>query len=110
MQNFWEVLFSPVAISKFTHATSTSFMVASLFVITISSWYLLRKRHVELARKSILVASIFGLVSTAYVALNGDESAYTNASTQPMKLAAYEGLWDGQENAAIVAFGRNNFV
>jgi len=105
MQNFWEILFSPVAISKFTHATSTSFMVASLFVITISSWYLLRKRHVELARKSILVASIFGLISTAYVAFNGDESAYTNASNQPMKLAAYEGLWDGQENAAIVAFG-----
>ncbi|SHO46451.1 cytochrome ubiquinol oxidase subunit I [Desulfopila aestuarii] len=105
MQNFWEVLFSPVAISKFTHATSSSFMVSALFVITISSWYLLRKRHVDLARKSILVASVFGLISTVYVAFNGDESAYTNASTQPMKLAAYEGLWDGEENAAIVAFG-----
>lgn len=105
MQNFWEVLFSPVAISKFTHATSSSFMVASMFVITISSYYLLRRRHIVLARKSILIASIFGLISTAYVALNGDESAYTNASTQPMKLAAYEGLWDGEESAGIVAFG-----
>lgn len=105
MQNFWEVLFSPVAIAKFTHATSSSFMVASLFIITISSWYLLKKRHVELARKSILVASVFGLISTVYVAFNGDESAYTNASTQPMKLAAYEGLWDGETNAGIVAFG-----
>lgn len=105
MQNFWEVLFSPVAISKFTHATSTSFMVASLFVITISSWYLLKKKHVEMARKSIIVASVFGLVSTVYVAFNGDESAYSNAATQPMKLAAYEGLWDGSNNAGIVAFG-----
>lgn len=105
MQNFWEVLFSPVAIAKFTHATSSSFMVASMFVITISSWYLLRKRHVELARKSILVASIFGLISTVYVAFNGDESAYTNAGTQPMKMAAYEGLWDGEENAGLVALG-----
>jgi len=108
MQNFWEVLFSPVAISKFTHATSTSFMVASLFVITISSWYILRKRHIELARKSILVASIFGLISTIFVAVNGDESAYTNSSTQPMKLAAYEGLWNGEENAGIVVFGLLN--
>ncbi len=105
MQNFWEVLFSPVAIAKFTHTTSSSFMVGSLFIITISSWYLLRKRHVEVARKSILVAAVFGLVSTAYVAFNGDESAYHNASTQPMKLAAYEGLWDGEVNAGIVAFG-----
>lgn len=105
MQNFWEVLFSPVAISKFTHTTSSSFMVGSLFVITISSWYLLKGRHTEMAKKSIIVASVFGLLSTVYVAFNGDESAYTNASTQPMKLAAYEGLWDGENNAGIVAFG-----
>ena len=108
MQNFWEVLFSPVAISKFTHTTSSSFLVASLFVITISSYYLLKGRHTDLAKKSILVASVFGLVSTAYVAINGDESAYTNAQAQPMKLAAYEGLWDGEKNADIVAFGIPN--
>lgn len=105
MQNFWEVLFSPVAISKFTHTTSSSFMVGSLFVITISSWYLLRGRHIDMAKKSIMVASVFGLLSTIYVGMNGDESAYSNAHTQPMKLAAYEGLWDGEKNAGIVAFG-----
>lgn len=108
MQNFWDVLFSPVAISKFTHATSSSFMLSSLFVITISSWYLLKGRHVEMARKSILVASVFGLLSTVYVAINGDESAHSNASTQPMKLAAYEGLWDGEINAGLVLFGIPN--
>jgi cytochrome d ubiquinol oxidase subunit I len=108
MQNFWEVLFSPVAISKFTHATSTSFIVAALFVITISAIYILRGRYVDMAKKSILVASVFGLISTVYVAINGDESAYSNASTQPMKLAAYEGLWDGEHNAGIVAFGLLN--
>ena len=108
MQNFWEVLFSPVAIAKFTHTTSSSFIVGSMFVITISSYYLLKKRHVEMAKKSIIVASIFGLLSTVYVAINGDESAYTNAQTQPMKLAAYEGYWDGVEDAPIVAFGIPN--
>ncbi|WP_136809369.1 cytochrome ubiquinol oxidase subunit I [Desulfosediminicola flagellatus] len=105
MQNFWEVLFSPVAIAKFTHTTSSSFMVGSLFVITISSWYLLKGRHIEMAKKSILVASVFGLLSTLYVGFNGDESAYATATTQPMKLAAYEGLWDGEVNAGLVAFG-----
>lgn len=108
MQNFWEVVFSPVAIAKFTHTTSSSFMVGSLFVITISSYYLLRKRHVEMAKRSILVASIFGLFSTLYVGLNGDESAYVNGYTQPMKLAAYEGFWDGHENAGLVAIGLVN--
>ena len=80
MQNFWEVLFSPVAIAKFTHTTSSSFLVGAMFVIAISSYYLLKRRHVEMAKKSILVAAVFGLFSFAYVALTGDESAYSNAS------------------------------
>ncbi len=105
MQNFWEILFSPVAIAKFTHTTSSSFLVGAMFVIAISSYYLIKRRHVEMAKKSILVAAVFGLFSFAYVALTGDESAYSNASTQPMKLAAYEGLYDGERKADIVAFG-----
>ena len=108
MENFWAVLFSPVAISKFTHTTASSFIVAALFVISISSFYLLRGRHINMAKKSIIVASIFGLLATCYTALTGDESAYTNASVQPMKLAAYEGLYDGSEGAPIVAFGIPN--
>ena len=105
MQNFWDVLFSPVAIAKFTHTTSSSFLVGAMFVIAISSYYLIKRRHVEMAKKSILVAAVFGLFSFAYVALTGDESAYSNASTQPMKLAAYEGLYDGERRAGLVAFG-----
>jgi cytochrome d ubiquinol oxidase subunit I len=105
MHNFWEVLLSPVAMAKFTHTTSTSFIVGALFVISVSSWYLLKGRHLEMARKSILVASVFGLVATLYAGITGDESAYVNAGKQPMKLAAYEGLYKGEKNANIVVLG-----
>ena len=105
MQNFWEVLFSPVAISKFTHATGTSFVVGSLFVITISSYYLLKGRHVEMAKKSIIVASVFGFFASVFAGYTGDESAYANGHFQPMKMAAYEGLYEGANGADIVALG-----
>lgn len=108
MQNFWEVLFSPVAISKFSHATSSGFQLAALFVVGISAWYLLKGRHQEMAKKSIVVASVFGLLASAFVAFTGDEAAYTNAHVQPMKLAAFEGLYDGQDNAGLVAMGVPN--
>ena len=108
MQNFWEVLFSPVAIAKFTHTTSSSFLVAVMFVFAISSYYLLKRRHVEMAKRSILVASVFGLISFAYAGLTGDESAFNNARVQPMKLAAYEGLFEGKKGADLVAFGIMN--
>jgi len=105
MQNIWEVVLSPVAISKFTHATTSSFVVASMFVIGVSSWFLLKRRHVEMAKRSIIVAAVFGLVSVIATAVTGDESAYSNAKHQPMKLAAYEGLYEGSKGAGIVAFG-----
>ena len=105
MQNFWDVLFSPVAIAKYTHTTSSSFVVGSLFVIAISSYYLLKGRHVEMAKKSIIVASVFGLLSSVFAAFTGDESAYANGHYQPMKMAAYEGLYEGSRGADIVAFG-----
>jgi cytochrome bd ubiquinol oxidase subunit I len=105
MQNFWEVLFSPYAVSKFTHATSSSFQLACLFVVGISSWYLLKERHQLMAKRSIAVASVFGILASGYVAFTGDESAYTAAQKQPMKLAAMEGLYDGEKSAPIIAMG-----
>jgi cytochrome d ubiquinol oxidase subunit I len=108
MENFWAVLFSPVAMSKFTHATSSGFVLASLFVVTVSSWYLLKGRHLEMAKKSIIVASVFGLLGSVYVAFTGDEAAFEDAQHQPMKLAAYEGLYKGEKNAGLVALGMIN--
>lgn len=105
MENFWEILFSPVAVSHFVHTTSSSFVVGSLFVVTISSWYLLKNRNVDLAKKSIAVAATFGLIASAFVGLTGDESAYNAGQVQPMKLAAMEGLWDGEVNADLVLLG-----
>ncbi|MBN2429497.1 MAG: cytochrome ubiquinol oxidase subunit I [Deltaproteobacteria bacterium] len=105
MQDILSVITSPVAISHFMHATSSSFLFASLFVISVSSWYVLRKRHLQLARKSIIVASFFGLVFSSIVILSGDEAAYDSAKLQPMKLAAMEALYKGQESAGLVAFG-----
>lgn len=108
MHNFWEVLFSPVAISKFCHSTSSGFLLASLFVVGVSSWFLLGNRHHKMAKRSIIVASIFGLLSSAYVGFTGDEAAYTVAQKQPMKLAAMEGLFDGETSAPLIAAGLIN--
>jgi len=105
MESFWEVVSSPVAISKFTHASSSGFLYASLFVVAISGFYLLKKRHIEMAKKSIVVAAVFGLISSGVVALTGDEAAFEAAQQQPMKLAAFEGFYDGAYKADIIALG-----
>jgi cytochrome d ubiquinol oxidase subunit I len=101
MQNFAEVAFSPYAINKFTHATSSSMLMAAFFILSISSWYLLRGRHVLMAKRSIVVAASLGLLASVFTIFNGDESAYEIAQVQPMKLAAFEGLYEGQNNAGL---------
>jgi len=105
MHNFWDIIFSPIAVSKFTHATSSRFMVASLFVISIASYFLLQKRHIKMAKRSIVVAAIFGLLASLYVGFTGDQAAFEDARHQPMKLAAFENLYQGEHGAGLVAAG-----
>ncbi|MCK5535788.1 MAG: cytochrome ubiquinol oxidase subunit I [Bacteroidales bacterium] len=105
MESFWDILFSPVGINKFLHTVSSGYVLASIFVVGISAWFLLKKRHEIIARKSIVVAAVFGLISSGYLALTGDESAKVVAKYQPMKFAAMEGFYDGQEGAPLVAIG-----
>ncbi len=108
MHNFADVVFNPVAVSKFTHTTSASMLFAALFIISISSYYLLKGRHVKMAKRSIVVAAVIGLLASGFVGFTGDEAAYEDAQHQPMKLAAFEGLYQGKKNAGLVAFGMIN--
>ena len=105
MSDFWAVLFNPNAYSKFLHTISSGYVLASLFVIAVSSWYLLRKREIQFARRSIVVAASFGLIVSLFNLTTGDDSARHVAQDQPMKLAAMEGLYRGTPGAEIVTFG-----
>ena len=105
MTNFWALIAQPVAQVKFLHVVSAGYTLASVFVLGISAFYLLRKKHVEFAKKSAAVAAAFGLVASIFVAVIGDEHAYEVANTQPTKIAAAEGLYVGEKGAPIVAIG-----
>ncbi len=105
MISFWAVLFNQVAVAKFLHTISSGFLLASMFVLGISAWFLIRRREQFMARRSILVASIFGLLASLMVAYTGDDSARTIAKTQPVKFASMEALYQGKTNAGLVAVG-----
>ena len=94
MTSFFEVLFNEVAQAKFVHTVSAGYVTASVFVLGVSAWYLLKGRHCALARRSITVAASFGLASALSVVVLGDESGYSASHTQRMKLAAMEGMWE----------------
>ena len=91
--DFMAVVFNPVAQAKFVHTVSAGYVLASVFVLGVSSWYLLKGRHLEFAKRSFAVAAAFGLASSLSVVVLGDESGYALTDNQKMKLAAIEGAW-----------------
>jgi cytochrome d ubiquinol oxidase subunit I len=105
MVNFWDVFLSPVAINKFLHSITSGYVLASIFVIGVSSWFLLKKREQLMAKRSIIIASVFGFISILAVIFTGHGSAQEVAEKQPMKLAAMEGLYTGKEGAELIAIG-----
>ncbi len=105
MLDFKAVIFNPVAIDKFLHTISSGFVLASMFVMGISSWYIIKKREELLARRSILIAGLFGLASSLFLAFTGDSSARNIAKVQPVKFVSFEALAKGRQNAPLVAFG-----
>jgi len=96
MTSFWEVLFNPVAQVKFIHTVAAGYVTASVFVLGISSWYILKGRDLAFAKRSFAVAAGFGLASALSVIVLGDESGYELGDVQKMKLAVIEAEWHTQ--------------
>lgn len=105
MVDFWAVALSPVAVNKFFHTVISGWVLGAVFVVGVSCWFLIKKRDKKFALASIKIGAIFGLVSSLLALYTGDGSGYQVAQTQPMKLAAVEGLYEGKESAGLVAFG-----
>lgn len=105
MVDFASVAFSSFAVVKFAHTVLSSWMVGAAFVIGISCWYLIRKRHREVSLASIKVAATVGLFAAVVTALSGDNSGYEVAKHQPMKLAALEGLYEGGKRQGLTIAG-----
>src|SRR6478735_3971848 len=91
--SFFDVVFNPVAQAKFVHTVSAGYVCASVFVLGVSAWYMLKGRHIEVAVRSMTVAASFGLASALSVVVLGDESGYTVGQNQKMKIAAIEAMW-----------------
>jgi len=104
--DFAAVLTNPVAQAKFVHTVSAGYVTAAIFVLGVSAWYVLKGRHLELAKRSMTVAASFGLAASLSVVVLGDESGYMTTEHQKMKLAAIEAMWKTEPApAAFTVFG-----
>jgi cytochrome d ubiquinol oxidase subunit I len=106
LTSFSDLFFNPVAQVKFVHTVGAGYVTASLFVLGVSSLYLLKGRDLAFARRSFAVAVGFGLASVCSVLVLGDESGYEVGQVQKVKLAAMEAAWETEPPpASFTIFG-----
>lgn len=106
MVSFSELVLNPVAQVKFVHTVASGYTCGAMFVLGISSYYLLKGRDIAFAKRSFAIAASFGMAAILSVIVLGDESGYEMGDVQKTKLAAIEAEWDTQPApASFTLFG-----
>lgn len=105
MNDFWALVLSPVAINKIIHSVFSGWALAGTFVIGVSAWLLIKGKNKGMALRSIKVGAWVGFTGILFTIGSGDGSAKVVSEVQPMKLAAMEGLYHGEQGQSITAIG-----
>lgn len=93
MNDFLALVTNGQLLVEFPHVITGAICTAAFFVAGISAYNLLRKTSIAFYKKSLKMALIFGLIGSIGVALTGHTQAQYLVNTQPMKMAAAEGIW-----------------
>lgn len=104
VQSWWHVIFNPSVIPRFSHMLIAAYIVAGFMIAGISAYYLLKKRHIEIAKTcfSFTLAMLAILVPLQIIV--GDSVGLEVHRDQPIKTAAMEGIWDTQRGAPFLLF------
>lgn len=89
--DFWAMVFNPSSMHRLNHVILGALVLGAFFVMSISAWYVLKKRHLDLATRSFSIGLVFGAISSVAMLVSGHAQAVAVAHNQPEKLAAFEG-------------------
>ncbi len=106
--DFWGLVFNPSTIQRLTHTVVGAWATGAFFVISVSAFYLLKKKHEDFAKASLKVALPVALLATILQPVLGHFSIVQVAETQPAKLAAFEGHYDSTKPMPLYLFGMTN--
>ena len=103
--NFWQLVFNPSSMDRLFHVLCGAWQTGAFLVVSVSAWYLLKKKHADFARASLRVGLTVGLIASLLQLISGDSSAREVAKYQPAKLAAFEGLYNTTNDAPLTLIG-----
>lgn len=98
--NLLDLFLNPIAQIGFAHTVIAGYTTSAIFVIGISAFFLLKKREIAFAKRSMAIGLGFGVIASLMVMFMGDQQGILAYKYQPMKLAAIEAEWDTQKPPA----------
>ena len=103
--DFWQVVFNPSTLQRLSHVISGALQAGAFMVLSVSAYYILKKRHENFARASLSIALCVALFGAVMQLVTGHWSALGVSKHQPAKLAAIEGHFAKQAPADLYLFG-----
>lgn len=103
--DFWAMVFNPSSVERLTHSLCGAWQAGGFLILSVSAYYLLKRRHEDFARASMRVGLAIALMSSFLQLATGHKSAEGVARNQPGKLAAFEGLYKTVPQAPLYLFG-----
>jgi cytochrome bd ubiquinol oxidase subunit I len=103
--DFWAVVFNPSSLERLAHTLVGAWQAGAFLVLSVSAWYLLKRRHEEFARLSLKIALPIALLASLGSLVTGDVASRVAAKYQPAKLAAMEGHYPASAPAPLNIVG-----
>lgn len=94
MTSFFALLGNKQLWVEFPHVIFGALSTGALFVTGISAYKILRKQQKDIFQASFSIGIIFALVASIMTAVVGHSQAQHLMTSQPMKMAASEALWE----------------
>ncbi len=103
--DFWAMIFNPSSVDRLLHVWIGSFLSGAFMVLSVSAYYIIRNKHLVIAKKSFKIALVIATVFSITQLFIGHESAAGVAFNQPAKLASFEGHYDSSAVADMYLIG-----
>lgn len=103
--DFWAMVFNPSSMDRLFHTIVGSWMAGAFLVISVSAYYLLKRKHLDFAKKGLTISLIVAAFASILQVFVGHSSAVGVAKNQPAKLAAFEAHYDSSAVAPLYLFG-----
>jgi cytochrome d ubiquinol oxidase subunit I len=94
LSNIWAVMTNPVFLRGYLHVLLASLTTASAVMLAVAAWQLRRGSAPDVFRPAARLALVVLTPSVFLAMIVGSELGVTEATYQPMKIAASEAQWE----------------